>query len=88
MSVTSLPGDVGGPVIDENGHVFGMLLPLPGGDRRLPEEVRFALTGEVLSGALTRAGLAPQTGLETAQLAPEDIADRGIGMTVLVDCWE
>ena len=88
LSVTSLPGDVGGPVIDENGHVFGMLLPLPGGDRRLPEEVRFALTGEVLSGALTRAGLAPQTGLETAQLAPEDIADRGIGMTVLVDCWE
>ncbi|MGA9411258.1 MAG: peptidoglycan-binding protein, partial [Roseobacter sp.] len=62
--------------------------PQPEGDRRLPDGVRFALAGDALSNALTRAGLPVQTGTQTAQLAPEDIADRGIGMTVLVSCWE
>ena len=88
LSLPALPGDVGGPVFDGNGHVFGMLLPQPEGDRRLPDGVRFALAGDALSNALTRAGLPVQTGTQTAQLAPEDIADRGIGMTVLVSCWE
>jgi S1-C subfamily serine protease len=88
LSLPALPGDVGGPVFDGSGNVFGMLLPQPEGSRRLPDGVRFALTGEALSGALTRAGLPVRTGTQTAQLAPEDIADRGIGMTVLVSCWE
>lgn len=88
LSLPALPGDVGGPVFDGNGNVFGMLLPQPEGSRRLPEGVRFALAGDALSSALTRAGLPVQTGTQTALLAPEDIADRGIGMTVLVSCWE
>jgi len=88
LSLPALPGDVGGPVFDGNGNVFGMLLPQPEGSRRLPEGVRFALAGDALSSALTRAGLPVQTSTQTAQLAPEDIADRGIGMTVLVSCWE
>lgn len=88
LSLPALPGDAGGPVFDGNGNVFGMLLPRSEGSRRLPDEVRFALAGDALSNALSRAGLPVQTGTQTAQLAPEDIADRGIGMTVLVSCWE
>ena len=88
LSLPALPGDVGGPVFDGSGNVFGMLLPQPEGSRLLPDGVRFALAGDALSNALTRAGLPVQTGTQTAQLAPEDIADRGIGMTVLVSCWE
>ncbi len=88
LSLPALPGDVGGPVFDGSGNVFGMLLPQPEGSRRLPEGVRFALTGETFSAALSKAGLPVSTGVQTAQLAPEDITDRGTLMTVLVSCWE
>lgn len=88
LSLPALPGDTGGPVFDESGNVMGMLLPTPEGARRLPEEVRFALTVEGLTSILSRAGVAMITGRETATLDPQDIMDRGVEMTVLVSCWE
>ena len=88
LDVEALPGDAGGPVFDERGQVMGMLLPRPQGGRQLPEAVRFALTGDVIAGVLAQAGLTTNTGTETASLAPEDITERGVGMTVLVSCWE
>lgn len=88
LSLPALPGDVGGPVLDDRGNVFGLLLPQPQGNRRLPEAVRFALTGEAFSAALARAGIQAQPGEQTASLAPEDITSRGVEMTVLVSCWE
>ena len=88
LDVDALPGDAGGPVFDERGQVMGMLLPRPQGGRQLPDAVRFALTGDVIAGVLEQAGLATSTGTETASLAPEDITERGVGMTVLVSCWE
>jgi len=88
LSLPALPGDVGGPVFDERGQVIGMLLPLRDGPRRLPEDVRFALTVDALSGVLSSAGVAIERGRETASLDPLDIADIGVGMTVLVSCWE
>ncbi|MGD9293310.1 MAG: serine protease [Roseobacter sp.] len=88
LSLPALPGDVGGPVLDERGNVFGLLLPQPQGNRRLPQEVRFALAGEAFSAALARAGIQAQPGEQTASLSPEDIASRGVEMTVLVSCWE
>ena len=87
LTLDALPGDEGGPVIDDNGNVFGMLLPRPQGARQLPEEVRFALSGEAIAGVLARAGLSTRQGEQTASLAPEDITERGVGMTVLVSCW-
>ena len=87
LAVDALPGDAGGPVMDSSGNVFGMLLPQPKGNRRLPEEVRFALTSEAIVAVLQNAGLVANTGASTT-LDPLDIADRGVGMTVLVSCWE
>lgn len=88
LSLPALPGDEGGPVFDESGNVIGMLLPLQDGARRLPEDVRFALTVDALSRVLSDAGVAIQKGRETASLDPQDIMARGVGMTVLVSCWE
>ncbi|WP_227267369.1 serine protease [Roseobacter weihaiensis] len=88
LALETLPGDAGGPVLDRSGNVLGMLLPRVEGTRQLPEEVRFALTGEAISSVMVQAGLSLSEGVETASLDPEDITDRGIGMTVLVSCWE
>ncbi len=88
LAVDALPGDAGGPVMDSSGNVFGMLLPQPEGNRRLPDEVRFALTSDAITRVLERAGLSAQTGEAAPNLDALDISDRGMGMTVLVSCWE
>ena len=56
LSVKAQPGDAGGPVFDENGHVVGMLLPQTEADRKLPEDVSFALDGDVILKAAQDAG--------------------------------
>lgn len=87
LSVQALPGDVGGPVLDSSGRVMGMLLPQADGARQLPKEVRFALTGPAIGTLMQRAGLTKRKSDLTARIDPEDIAERGLGMTVLVSCW-
>ncbi|WP_299864932.1 serine protease [uncultured Roseobacter sp.] len=88
LSLTSLPGDAGGPVFDANGNVLGMLLPRGGGERQLPKEVTFALAGSAIAQVMEKAGLVPGALSGTETLAPEDITTRAVGMTVLVSCWE
>ncbi|MFK7746348.1 MAG: serine protease [Roseobacter sp.] len=88
LALAARPGDAGGPVFDANGNVFGMLLPRQIEGRQLPAEVSFALSSSAISGVLAQAGLSAQEGVLTASLAPEDITNRGVGMTVLVSCWE
>lgn len=89
LSLDAQPGDAGGPVFDEAGRVMGMLLPRAEGDRKLPEDVSFALDGAAIREAASAAGL----GLETASgngaaIAPRDLTLQAQGMTVLVSCWE
>ena len=88
LALDALPGDEGGPVFDDRGNVMGMLVPPPTSSRKLPDDVRFALTVDAITGVMSQAGLPVREGTETASLAPEDITDRGVGMTVLVSCWE
>jgi trypsin-like peptidase/putative peptidoglycan binding protein len=89
LSVNAQPGDAGGPVFDENGHVVGMLLPQTEADRKLPEDVSFALDGSVILKAAQDAGLdSKQAQGATGPIAPRDLTLRAQGMTVLVSCWE
>ncbi|WP_300039137.1 serine protease [uncultured Roseobacter sp.] len=88
LTVPALTGDQGGPVMDGNGNVFGMLLPRPDSSRQLPDDVQFALSSAALSDFATQAGIDVNYGFRTDALAPEDIASRGADMTVLVSCWE
>ncbi len=81
-------GDVGGPVFDASGGVAGVLLPDASDDaRQLPPGVRFAAKAGVASAFLSAQGVALQSSAETGAMAPEDITEAAMGMTVLVSCW-
>ncbi|WP_187431157.1 hypothetical protein ROLI_008550 [Roseobacter fucihabitans] len=88
LALDSLPGDAGGPVFDDAGNVFGMLLPRGGAERKLPQEVTFALAGEAILATMQRAGLAGARTQRTEAMPPEDITRQARAMTVLVSCWE
>lgn len=88
LAVEALPNDAGGPVLDQGGAVVGMLLPKPDGARRLPPEVSFSANAQVIQAALSQAGVSAQSVNGGPAIAPEDLTDVAIEMTVLVSCWD
>lgn len=89
LGVATLPGDVGGPVIDATGAVLGMLRTrMTDSARVLPAGVEFATSSAVISDVLERAGIKTTEATPAGALAPEDLTRRAMGMTVLVSCWE
>jgi peptidoglycan hydrolase-like protein with peptidoglycan-binding domain len=89
LSLQSLPGDAGGPVLDGTGAVVGMLLPSgPQGGKQLPAGVAFALSGAEITSLLAANGLTPQTPVSSTPLSPGALAEAATGMTALVSCWD
>ena len=88
LTVPVLPGDAGGPVMNDAGSVIGLLLSSASGARKLPEGVAFALGAEGVSALLTGAGVVPTTAIGTAPLTPDALSKQALGMTVLVSCWD
>ena len=90
LALAALPGDAGGPVMDETGAVIGLLAGATGTDpaRQLPPDVSFAVAAPVLADLLATAGISPATTDGAGALAPEDLTRLATGMTVLVSCWE
>lgn len=82
------PGEAGGPVFDPAGRVAGVLLPAPeSGTRQLPPGVRFAAKPGVASAFLAAQGVVTPAMAEDGALAPEDLTEAAMQMTVLVSCW-
>ncbi len=92
LTIETLPGDAGGPVLDRAGLVVGMLLPdtgpRSGGARKLPRDVRFSVDARVLRAILTAAGREIGKIPRAAALPPDDLDRVAAGMTVLVSCWD
>ena len=88
LDIKAQPGDAGGPVFDESGNVVGMLLPRAEGDRKLPDDVSFALNANAIRSAAQDAGIALETAQGGGTIAPRDLTLQAQGMTVLVSCWE
>tara|TARA_R110002049_G_scaffold23781_7_gene84870 strand:- start:85321 stop:87180 length:1860 start_codon:yes stop_codon:yes gene_type:complete len=88
LSLKAQPGDAGGPVFDEGGHVVGMLLPRAAGDKKLPDDVSFAVDRAAISAAASAAGVTLDAGDAAGVIAPRDLTLQAQGMTVLVSCWE
>ena len=88
LAIDTLPGDAGGPVLDAAGHVVGLLLPAPGGDRQLPEGVNLAADATRLRAALEAAGIASDAAPETGAVPPAELTRMADGMTVQVSCWD
>ncbi|PTX56378.1 sporulation related protein [Litoreibacter ponti] len=88
LELASLPGDVGGPVLDMTGAVSGMLADHDAQGRALPGGVKFALKASVLATFLSENGVVAAASEGGPRLAPEDLAVLGTDMTVLVSCWD
>jgi peptidoglycan hydrolase-like protein with peptidoglycan-binding domain len=89
LSLPLLPGDAGGPVLDATGSVIGMVLAgVKTGAKVLPEGVAFAVQAPAIAQALLAAGISAQMS-DVAEIAtPDALSATGMGMTVLVSCWE
>ncbi len=87
LSVSSEPGDAGGPVFDASGVVLGMLLAPSDGARQLPDDVAFAADAPVLVEFLSANGVTPAAADPGDTLAPEDLTLLAADLTVLVSCW-
>ncbi len=84
------PAEVaGGPVLDGQGAVLGLLRPVPASDaQRLPGEVRFSTDSLAILDALKAAGHVPAV-LETGEKQPPAYIEYlAREITVLVSCWD
>ncbi|PLL11625.1 peptidoglycan-binding protein [Tabrizicola sp. TH137] len=89
LALTALPGDAGGPVVDNTGAVLGLLLPASDDPARiLPDGVSFAATGPAIAAALATQGVTLAQSARRGALPPEDLARQTARMTVLVSCWD
>jgi Trypsin-like peptidase domain/Putative peptidoglycan binding domain len=88
LTLDSLPGDAGGPVLDAAGSVLGMLLPRDAdASRRLPEKVQYAASASALGPLLAGAGIVTTPSTPQGTLPPDELSRLATGMTVLVSCW-
>lgn len=90
LDLVAQPGDAGGPLLDKDGTVHGMLLPARTDGPTLPEGVRFALKGELIRMALDKAGIGlPATEASaTGDLPISMLQKEATGLTTLVNCWD
>jgi peptidoglycan hydrolase-like protein with peptidoglycan-binding domain len=89
LTISTLPGDAGGAVLDSAGAMMGMLLPRKqDSSRQLPDDVSFALNASTIEAALAKAGVTAEPSTRTGSLAAEDLGALGRSMTVLVSCWK
>lgn len=89
LAIALLPGDAGGPVVDQTGAVIGMALPAgKDGAKLLPDGVGFATSGEAIIATLSKAGIVTSSVIRTAPATPDALNAAALDMTVLVSCWE
>ena len=89
LSLPLLPGDAGGPVLDATGSVIGMVLAgVKTGAKVLPEGVAFAVQAPAIAQALLAAGISAQMSDMSEIATPDALSAAGMGMTVLVSCWD
>lgn len=89
LAVKTLPGDVGGPVLDGAGAVFGMVLPQGGETAKLlPPEMTVAVQSAALLPVLAAQGFAPLPAEAGGTLAAEDISALAQGFTTQIACWK
>lgn len=87
LDLAALAGDAGGPVVNGNGAVIGMLRAQVKGARSLPENVSFAASSKAISDVLVANGLAAQAADTQVPLDAIDLTQAASDMTVLVSCW-
>ena len=88
LTMSVLPGDAGGPVLDAGGALVGMLLPRTTDPAKvLPATVAFAAGAAPIATAIAGQGATLAAADPQPPMPPEDLAVLGAKMTVLVSCW-
>ena len=89
LEINSLPGDVGGPLYDQNGAVIGVLLPnLKTTDRQLPSNVKFAATWGMIFPLLQQKNLSVKPAISSVLMDTIDLANIAKNTIALVKCWD
>lgn len=92
ISVPIQRGNSGGPVFDQAGHVIGVVaskldaLKVAESVGDLPQNVNFAIRGDILRAFLDAQRVAYVTASDTSRLEHTELAARGVGVTVRVRC--
>ena len=89
LEISTLPGDIGGPLYDQNGSVIGVLLPDTNTeDRQLPSNVKFAATWGKISPLLQQENLAVITTISNVLVDVIDLSNIAKNTTALIKCWD
>lgn len=88
MDLAPLPGDAGGPVLDDQGGVLGILIAAPETGQKLPQDVSFVADADKVRSLLAAQGVSAAESRAQEILPPDDLSHLATGMTVLVSCWD
>jgi serine protease Do len=92
ISAPVQPGNSGGPVVNAAGQVVGVVVAKLDAAKvadlydDIPQNVNFAIRGEIAKLFLAQNGVDPVVAEATAPVAPEDLAELAKGFTRLVTC--
>jgi S1-C subfamily serine protease len=86
------PGNSGGPVLAANGEVVGVVVSkldaqaVADATGDIPQNVNFAIRGEIANLFLFQHGVEPQLGSDGEPLLPVELADLAAGFTGFIEC--
>lgn len=94
ISAPVQPGNSGGPLLDRSGHVVGVVsakldaLEIVDTYGDIPQNVNFAIKGNVAAAFLNRQQITPIGADSAAPLSAADVGETARRYTVLVECWK
>lgn len=92
ISAPVQPGNSGGPLLDESGHVVGIVsskmnaLNIAKETGDVPQNINFAIKATIATNFLEANGLAYEAGPSKAALHTADIGDRAKSFTYMLKC--
>ncbi len=87
LKVQTMPGDIGGPVLNQSGTVVGMLLPKPKSDRVIPKNSQVSLDINAILHGIRESGIEVTLTGASREIDPVLLERRATEMTVLVQCF-
>ena len=94
ISAPVQPGNSGGPLLDRNGNVVGVIvsklnaIKMAQANGDIPQNVNFAVSEPVARGFLDANDVPYETATLVKSLETSEIADQARKYTVLIECWK